>query len=255
MRYAVGLPNVGEFGDPRVLLDLAVLAERHGWDGLNIWDHVLYHEPDWAVTSSMVAAAAIAAATSRLRILLTVALPRRQVQDVARDTAAVAALSGRRLTVIAVIGSMDREYSDFGLDPRGRGHALDARLAQLSDLWRQWSAPPIAIWCGGRWPHQAGLRRAGRFDGAMPTFSGQRDRNAPVEQVSQAIAVVRSQAGRPVDIAVEGATDGRSDADQPEAYAAAGVTWWIEALGWWRGGSQAAAARIAAGPPSVSPPG
>jgi hypothetical protein len=33
IRCAVGLPNVGEYGDVRVLVDLAQLAERAGWDG------------------------------------------------------------------------------------------------------------------------------------------------------------------------------------------------------------------------------
>jgi hypothetical protein len=28
------------------------------------------------------------------------------------------------------------------------------------------------------------------------------------------------------------------------------MTWWIEALGWWRGGTQTAASRIADGPPA-----
>ena len=32
VKYAVGLPTVGEFGDVAALLDVAVAAERHGWD-------------------------------------------------------------------------------------------------------------------------------------------------------------------------------------------------------------------------------
>jgi hypothetical protein len=34
-------------------------------------------------------------------------------------------------------------------------------------------------------------------------------------------------------------------------YVAAGLTWWIEALGWWRGDLTAARDRIAAGPPAA----
>jgi hypothetical protein len=30
---AVGVPNVGPFGDPLLLVELAVAAEEHGWDG------------------------------------------------------------------------------------------------------------------------------------------------------------------------------------------------------------------------------
>ncbi|WP_117209844.1 LLM class flavin-dependent oxidoreductase [Allorhizocola rhizosphaerae] len=264
-RYAVGLPTVGEFGDPRTLLDLAVAAERHGWDGVHLWDHVLYHQPDWPVTSSTVTAAAIATATSRLRIILTVALPRRQFQDIAQDLTALSALSGGRLTIVATIGSMDREYSEFGLDPdlRARGRALDAGLARLNR--------EFPIWCGGRWPNRAGLRRAARFDGGMPTFADQRVHNPPVEDFAQAAAVIQgggrlasatdgprsyhgrvaSAGDRPAeggkrDIAVEGASTSAADI---APYAEAGMTWWIEAMGWWRGGVTAAHARVAAGPP------
>jgi alkanesulfonate monooxygenase SsuD/methylene tetrahydromethanopterin reductase-like flavin-dependent oxidoreductase (luciferase family) len=248
MRYAVGLPNVGEFGDVRALVELARAAERHGWDGVQLWDHVLHHDPDWPVTSGFVAASAIAATTGRLRIILTVALPRRQVQDVARDIAAIDALSGRRLTVVATIGSMDREYTEFGLDPdlRTRGRLLDERLVRLTDLWARWRVPRVPIWCGGRWPNRAGLRRAARYDGAMPLFADQRARNVPVEEFRAAASFVRDRAASVVDLALEGASRAATDVTP---YADAGLTWWIEALGWWRGGTAAGAARIAAGAP------
>ena len=250
MRRAIGLPTVGEFGDVRTLLDLAVAAEEHGWDGVQLWDHLLYHEPGWPVTSSTVAAAAIAAATRRLRIILTVVLPRRQVQDVAQDTAAIDALSGRRLTLVAIIGSIDREYTDFGLDPDpvARGRALDDRLDRLVELWSQWDVPRIPIWCGGRWPRRAGLRRAARFDGAMPIFDNQREAMVPVDEFDRAASFVRGLAARPVDIALEGATAAGQTGLAP--YAGAGLTWWIEACGWWRGGVDPARSRIAAGPPA-----
>ena len=75
----------------------------------------------------------MAAATQRVRIVLTLTLPRRQIQDVAQDTAGIAALAGGRLTVLGIIGSMDREFTDFGPDPdlKARGRALDERLARV----------------------------------------------------------------------------------------------------------------------------
>src|SRR6266436_3610886 len=39
-RCAVGVPNVGLFGDPLLLVELAVAAEEHGWDGFSVWDHL-----------------------------------------------------------------------------------------------------------------------------------------------------------------------------------------------------------------------
>ncbi|WBB67084.1 LLM class flavin-dependent oxidoreductase [Micromonospora sp. WMMD812] len=137
-RYAVGLPNVGPFADARTLVDLAVAAEEHGWDGVFLWDHLLYHDPDWPLVNTVVVASAIAARTSRIRLgVLVTALPRRRVQTVARETATLDTLSGGRLVVGAGIGSMDAEYAAFGEDPdlRARGRRLDESLAQLTALW------------------------------------------------------------------------------------------------------------------------
>jgi len=41
VRYGVYLPPFGPFGDPAVLVDLAVRAEAAGWDGVFLWDHVI----------------------------------------------------------------------------------------------------------------------------------------------------------------------------------------------------------------------
>ena len=59
-RHAVGLPNVGPFADPRTLVELAVVAEERGWDGVFLWDHLLYHDADWPVVNPVVVASAIA---------------------------------------------------------------------------------------------------------------------------------------------------------------------------------------------------
>ena len=254
LKYAAGLPTVGEFGDVRKLVELAVSAERHGWDGVHLWDHLLYHEPAWPVTNSVVTAAAIAAATERVRIVLTVVLPRRQAQDVAQESAAIAALSGGRLTLLPIIGSLDREFTDFGLDAdlRSRGRALDERLTLLTELWQQWNVPRIPIWCGGLWPNRSGLRRAARFDGAMPIFEHQRDRNVPLDEFREVTDFVRhrraDRTAEPFDFVLEGATTATTAKEQTTPYAEAGLTWWVEALGWWRGGVNAAAERIGQGP-------
>jgi alkanesulfonate monooxygenase SsuD/methylene tetrahydromethanopterin reductase-like flavin-dependent oxidoreductase (luciferase family) len=250
LKFAVGLPTVGEFGDVRALTDLAVSAEQHGWDGVQLWDHLLFDEPGWPVASSTVAAAAIAAHTSRIRIILTVVLPRRQAQDIALDLAAIQALSGGRLTVLATIGSLDQEYAAFGLDPdlRARGQALDERLETLQRLWSRWGADRIPIWCGGQWPRRVGLRRAARFDGTLATFAGHHTQNPPVADVTAAASFLRGLSTGEPEIAIEGATDPERAGEQIAPYASAGITWWVEALGWWRGDRAAAAARILHGP-------
>lgn len=258
--YAVGLPNVGEFGDPRVLVELAAAAEEHGWDGVYLWDHLLYHQPDWPVANPTVALSAIAALTSRVRLgVLMVALPRRRVQTVARETASLDLLSGGRLVTGFGLGSLDAEYSAFGEDPSlpVRAAKLDAGLAELTALWDRFlpapvQRPRIPIWCPGRWPIRAGLRRAACWDGAMPIFAAYgRDVPVPPEEFAAVVRFLSSQRGGldGFDIALEGATPVRGGAGVVEPYAEAGLTWWVEAMGWWRGGVAEARTRIAAGPP------
>ncbi len=313
IRYAVGLPNVGEFGDTRALVELAVLAEEHGWDGVYLWDHVLYHDPSWPVANPTVTAAAIAALTNRIRLIVMHVLPRRRVQNVARESVSLDVLSGGRLTFAAAIGSMDLEYAGFGepADLRGRGARLDAALRDLCGLWSAEEVtvaggaepvrmvpgplqqPRIPIWCGGRWPNRAPLRRAARYDGAMPTFEAQTKRVVPPSELAAAVefiascrAVAPSSGAEPAvspptaqslrsaadlrvaepagaasygaeqtfDIAMEGATEPATAAATVASYADVGLTWWIEAMGWWRAepGTAVAAARsrIFAGPPT-----
>lgn len=255
MRYAIGLPNVGGFGDPLLLVELAVLAEQSGWDGVYLWDHVLYRDPTWSVANPTVTAAAIAAATSRVRLIVMHVLPRRRVQVVARESVTLDRLSGGRLTFAVAIGSMDLEYAGFGESPSlpARGAALDAGLADLCALWSAEPVvvagqlpvqmvpgpvqqPRIPIWCGGRWPNRAPLRRAARFDGAMPTFVDQQTRVVPPSEFAAATSFIASQRGdlAGYDLALEGFSPRGGAAAAAAPYAGAGLTWWVEALGWWR---------------------
>ena len=67
LRCAVGLPNVGLYGDPLLLVALAEEAEQAGWDGVFVGDHLLYHDPSWPVADPTVTAAAAVARTTRVR--------------------------------------------------------------------------------------------------------------------------------------------------------------------------------------------
>jgi hypothetical protein len=246
--YAVGLPVVGEFGDPVTLVELAVAAEKHGWDGVYLWDHVLFHQRDWAVANVTVTVAAIAARTSRIRLIPMCILPRRRAHVVAREVATLAALAPGRVTLMTALGSMDAEYAEFGEDPdlRARAALLDAGLAALDGV-----AP---LWCAGRWPRRAGLRRAARWQGAMPIFAGYGggDGNVPAPLFAEAASFVSSERGGLVgfDLALEGDTPPSGGAEVVAPYVDSGLTWWVEAFGWWRGGVAEARTRIAAGPPS-----
>ena len=34
-----------ELVDPRVMAGVAAAAEKRGWDGVFVWDHIIYREP------------------------------------------------------------------------------------------------------------------------------------------------------------------------------------------------------------------
>jgi alkanesulfonate monooxygenase SsuD/methylene tetrahydromethanopterin reductase-like flavin-dependent oxidoreductase (luciferase family) len=277
MRFAVGLPNVGPFGDPTLLVELAVAAERHGWDGVFLWDHLLHRDPTWPTADPTVTVAAMAAVTRSVRLaVLMVALPRRRPWKVAKEFATLDHVSGGRMILGAALGSMDREYAGFGEAPslQERARRLDEGLEVVARCWSGTPVdhagevyrvgdvrllpppvqqPRIPIWVGGRWPNPAPFRRAARWDGVMPIHGDYgRGTTMPPEVVAE---IRRTVAGmrppdRPFDLALEGATEAQGDADRLGSYAAAGVTWWVEAMGWWRGGPAAARERIEAGPPA-----
>jgi alkanesulfonate monooxygenase SsuD/methylene tetrahydromethanopterin reductase-like flavin-dependent oxidoreductase (luciferase family) len=278
-RCAVGVPNVGPFGDPLLLVDLAVAAEEHGWDGFFVWDHLLYQDPSWHVADPLVVITAVAARTARIKIAVMVnVLARRRVGKVARESVTLDALSGGRLIVGAGLGSLPAEFTAFGEsgDPKVRAARMDESLQLLDTLGtgqpvtfygehlsaqgvtmlpRPQQRPRIPIWCGGRWPNKAPFRRAARWDGVMPTHLRYGlGETMPPEDLRAAVefTLEHRTAGGPFDVALEGHTDGAT-ADRGGQhlvrYAQAGLTWWIEALGWWRGAPADAMVRVRQGPP------
>jgi len=281
-RCAVGVPNVGPFGDPLLLVELAVAAEEHGWDGFFLWDHLLWRDPRWQVADPVVVIAAVAARTTRIRIgILVNVIARRRVAKVARESVTLDVLSGGRLVVGAGLGSLPAEFTAFGEsgDARERAARLDESLYLLDALWdgrpvtfrggyltaagvtmlpRPLQRPRIPIWCGGRWPNTAPFRRAADWDGVMPTHAEYGlGETMPAEDLRAAVQFTRQHrsSSGPFDVALEGRTDGTTPdrgAQQVVPYAEAGLTWWIEALGWWRGTPADAMTRVRQRPPALS---
>lgn len=166
----------GELADARVLASLAARAEAAGWDGFFLWDHIAYDPPVQAIADPWVAMAAIACATSRVRIgALVTPVPRRRVHKLARECATLDGLSGGRLVFGAGIGGdKGGELSRFGeeMDPRARAVMLDEGLERLRAYWSGELLPrpaaDIPIWLAARWPNRRPVRRAARFDGLFP---------------------------------------------------------------------------------------
>ena len=256
-------------------------AEEAGWDGFFLWDHLLWDEPEGHVADPTVVISAVAARTERIRIAIMVnSLARRRAAKVARETATLDVLTAGRLIVGAGLGTMSSEFTAFGEsgDPRVRAARLDECLDLLDALWtgrpvtfhgeyltavdvtmlpRPMQRPRIPIWCGGRWPNKRPFRRAARWDGVMPIHTGYGlGETMPPAELRAILAYTREhrkETGQ-FDVALEGRTDG-SAADRGgqlvASYVRAGLTWWVEALGWWRGTPADAMSRVRQGPPAV----
>jgi alkanesulfonate monooxygenase SsuD/methylene tetrahydromethanopterin reductase-like flavin-dependent oxidoreductase (luciferase family) len=278
LRCAVGVPNVGQFADPRLIMELAVLAERSGWAAIFMWDHLLYRD-DWPVTDPWVTLAGVAARTDRLRLgIMVAALPRQLPWEVAKRALTLHQLSEGRFLLGAGLGSMPEEYESFGNEAglRVRAERLDEALEIITRLWRDESVTyegrhfqvekaamrpllgdgeSIPIWTGGRWPNRPPFRRAAHWDGVIATHSSfGKGETMPPDELAAAVDFVnsyRAPGASPLDVAVEGAspTDATVAWDQVSPYLEAGLTWWVEALGWWRGDVDEARRRVVAGPP------
>jgi alkanesulfonate monooxygenase SsuD/methylene tetrahydromethanopterin reductase-like flavin-dependent oxidoreductase (luciferase family) len=257
VRFAIDLPNHGEFGDPALSLDLAIEAEAAGWDGFFLWDHLISGSRS-PVTDPWVVMSAMAVRTERIRFgPMVTPLARRRMTKLARETVALDHLSGGRLIMGVGLGANDEsEFEAFGDagDPVSRGRILDESLEVLADLWSGEAVafegehlhvkaagflpaplqqPRIPIWVAGLWPNKRPMRRAAAWDGAFPIdVGGDLTQQLSLERMAEAIAFVREyrKVDAPFDVAHAGLMSGDRDRDIETAasYAEIGVTWWLE---------------------------
>lgn len=247
LRQALFLPPFDAMADPRHLAVIGVAAEQAGWDGIFLWDHLLYSEPVRDILDPWICLAAIAASTERIQLgPMVTPLARRRPAVVARQAVTLDHLSGGRLILGFGLGDDGRagELARFGeqTDPVARAQALDEALSVTTALisgdevrhagpWYvadqvRFLPPPvrpggIPVWIGGRYPRRAPLRRAVRYDGVFTI-----DFSSPAElsQWTAEITALGAPAG--FDIVVSGAPG-----EDPAPWAAAGATWWLVKLG------------------------
>jgi alkanesulfonate monooxygenase SsuD/methylene tetrahydromethanopterin reductase-like flavin-dependent oxidoreductase (luciferase family) len=265
MRTAVFVPIFDELADPRLMADLAVLAEEKGWDGFFIWDHLQYRPPVQAALDPWIAMAAIACRTERLLLgPMVTPVARRRPAKLAREVVTLDHLSNGRLIFGAGLGGDGaRELSAFGdeTDPKRRAALLDEGLDVLQALWsgeevdhhgegytvdgvRFLPRPvngTVPIWLAARWPNKAPIRRAARYDGLFPIELKHPD------QLRELLDEVREHrtSTDPFDVAVQG-----DPTDDATPWHEAGATWWLTRFRHSVGAAEVRSV-IEAGPPPV----
>jgi alkanesulfonate monooxygenase SsuD/methylene tetrahydromethanopterin reductase-like flavin-dependent oxidoreductase (luciferase family) len=253
MRKAVDIAPLAGFADPAVLAEIAVAAEESGWDGFSTWDVFAINRHDRA-PDPFIALAAVASATQRLRLLLSVAiLGRRRPQLVAQSAGTLDQWSKGRLILGIGAGGDREDFESFGEDnhPKRRVALMD-ESAELIDAWLRGETvdhdgpayvargvavgptpvqrPRPPIWLGGQRP--GARRRAARWDGWIPVATNGAGTDmemtpAQLAEMVDGIQVERERLGRsaePFDVAVFGYLRPGTE----RAWSAAGATWWLE---------------------------
>ncbi len=269
MKYALTMPPIGPFSDPNTLSDLAVDAEKAGWDGFFIWDHNIYfspHEPKVPMhpfVDPWIALAAIAVKTSRVKLgPMITSLARRRPWKVARETVSLDLLSHGRLIMGVGLGApADLDFGVFGeeTDDKLRARKMDEGLAILDGLWsgepfsfhgefynmsevqflpKPVQAPRIPVWIGGGWNTPAAARRGAKWDGFFP--QKWRHLLSPDEWRDIIDRVNQSRTSdTPIDFIQSGRTPGENRTQAVEIVAPfveMGLTWWVEHIDPWRYG-------------------
>jgi alkanesulfonate monooxygenase SsuD/methylene tetrahydromethanopterin reductase-like flavin-dependent oxidoreductase (luciferase family) len=253
--------------------ELAVLAERSGWDGLFVW------EPVWGVDAWVsLAVAACQTSTIRLGTMLT-PLPRRKPWELAGQVATVDRLSHGRVVLAVGLGAPSAGYEEFGeiIDRRTRAELLDEGLVVLRGLWKGQpfehdgthyhvkpcgfpaightvQQPGVPIWCVGALGSQRSMQRAFSCDGLLPqVVDGDGARQCTLEELQHLELPGRAANDGPDDRAYDVVVEGAWSEHSPAAWASAGATWWIESM--WAAMGEAdpvgsAVDRLQAGPPA-----
>ncbi|HKY05286.1 MAG TPA: LLM class flavin-dependent oxidoreductase [Blastocatellia bacterium] len=273
MQYAFA-PQIG---DAKAMIELAVEAEKAGWDGFFIPDALA---PSGQFFDPWVLLSAIAMKTERIRIgTMITAVSRRRPWKLARETGTLDQLSNGRLILSVGLGAVEYDggFSKVGepTDLKTRAQLLDEGLEIMAGLWggKPYSfkgehyrvddiqmlpasvqKPRIPVWVVGVWPKEKSMRRALRWDGVIPqkykaTASDAYMKPDEIRALKDYVKGHHAQPDR-FDIIAGGITSGRSrkqDAETVRPFIEAGATWWVDSI--FSSDAQKIRARIRKGPP------
>jgi alkanesulfonate monooxygenase SsuD/methylene tetrahydromethanopterin reductase-like flavin-dependent oxidoreductase (luciferase family) len=264
-------------GTPREFADLAVAAEKAGWEAIFTFEGV-WGQDAWVTLT----AAAMVTEKIRVGTMLT-PLARNRPWELAGKVATLDNLSGGRVQLAVGMGALHPGWLAFEADEgrKVRAEKLDEGLAIYDGLMHgqpfsfsgkhyhvtptdfltpppQVQQPRVPVWVVGAYPSAKSLGRAAKWDGLLSTKVGFAADTpfgpADLSDVVAAVRPLREEAGLPwegYDVVAEGVSDPATADEQLREWVDAGATWWVESD--WSMGEDAVArhrARIDAGPPA-----
>jgi hypothetical protein len=197
LKYGIVLPNWEVEGETERLVEYGVAAEKAGWDGVFLADHLAMGGEDGypGFPDPWIALSGIAARTDEIRLGSWVTpIPRRQPWQLARDLATLDRLSNGRVILGTGLGRAF-DYATFGepWEPKTIGQRYDEALDVITGLWTgepfsydgdhytveeavlrptPVQEPRIPIIVGGLWPNKKPFHRGARWDGIIPHYRG-----------------------------------------------------------------------------------
>lgn len=215
--------------DPDQMIEVARAAERAGFKGIALADHVVVpldhrsQHPSGGPTpfdhetpfpDPLIAAAAVLASTTKLLAMTYVyVLPAREPFSVASQVATLDRLSQSRFRFGVGAGWLEEEIAMLGHPVRGRGPRMDEMLEVMRAFWihdrveyhgqyfdfgPSGIAPrplaPVPIWVGGKSP--AALARAVRHDGWLGMNYDLPEIHALLDDLQRRLARERDASGQ-----------------------------------------------------------
>jgi probable F420-dependent oxidoreductase len=227
VRLHVVLPNETPDVDPDDIVDLACEAERLGYAGVYLSDHLLPPAPYGdgpynGVYEPLITLSYVAAATTRLRVGTSIlVLAMRDPVVVAKQVATLNRLSHGRVTLGVGLGWSEEEFANVHAGFHDRAARTDEALALMRRLWDHGEGPfdgehygferghfqpapgeGLRVLVGGT--SEAALRRAARTADLW--------QSPPIEpsEFAQLTHTLREHATRPIE------TGGRLQWDDPD---------------------------------------
>ena len=270
MKFGLEIVPIGYYSDPRKIVELAVIAEAAGWEGIWLWDMVFF---PYGIGDPWISLAAAANATNTLKLITGVTpVPRYSPHNLARMLAGLDILSQGRMIFGAGLG-VPSEYrtSSENYNNKDLAEIMDESLEFItqyhsgekftkkgkyftaSDVQlvpKPVQSPRIPIWIGG--DSHAALKRASKWDGwIIGTVNEQKEITKTPEQLNKQVDYIKNE--KPNNNFVEIVIDGISEAGEKSLvneYSEAGATWWFECIFATRGSPEEMVNRVKKGPPN-----